>query len=146
MRDPDLWSIRDCIFDAQGKPVRMFWEAEGSDSNLLPGQLTFDPGDRRFYQTHVFQTYPRSGTLPGAPDRVTLRVHLSAVGADVLSDLISSGDLGAQSAGAVPSFLVGPELEWTPTTATEHYMDGAFPVSCVSLNGLSAAADKVLAA
>ena len=141
--DPDLWLFRDCIADTNQQPVRMFWQAASSAPNLLPGQFTFDPSDRRFYQTHVFKQYPQSGTLPASPDRVTLQVHITAVAAEVTADLIASGDLDPRFGNAVPSLLVGSSLEWTAASATEHYTDQGLENSCVSQGGLSAAADKV---
>ena len=40
--DPDLWLVRDCIFDGSGAPVDMFWQAASYDSNQLPGPVTTD--------------------------------------------------------------------------------------------------------
>jgi hypothetical protein len=141
--DADLWLLRDCISDATQQPVRMFWEAAQSLPNLLPGQLTFDQTDRRFYQTHVFKRYPQTGALSGAPDRVTLQVHLAAVAPEVIADLIGTGDLDASFQGKIPSLLVGAPLEWTQAAVSEHFTDQGVPVDCVSQGGLRAAADKV---
>jgi hypothetical protein len=148
--DPDFWLFRDCLFDDQGKEVHMFWEAASYESNQLPGQLTFNPADIAFYQTHVAQTYPRAGvlkTLPSYPDRVTLRVALQPFGLDVLADLEAHGDLTSADADALrsklPTFTVGNELEWTAATANETYLDRGLPVSCMSATNLSARADKV---
>ncbi|HEY8080219.1 MAG TPA: multiheme c-type cytochrome, partial [Labilithrix sp.] len=38
--DPDLWLLRDCIFDDAGNEVRMFWLAASTESNALPAQAT----------------------------------------------------------------------------------------------------------
>ncbi len=141
--DADLWLLRDCISNVNQQPVRMFWEAAQSSPNLLPGQLTFDQTDRRFYQTHVFRRYPQTGVLSGAPDRVTLQVHLSAVAPEVIADLIGTGDLDASFQSKIPNLLVGAPLEWTAATASEHFTDQGVPVDCVSQGGLRAAADKV---
>ncbi|HEY4103074.1 MAG TPA: hypothetical protein VGM44_04250, partial [Polyangiaceae bacterium] len=145
-KDPDIWLLRDCITDANEQPVRMFWDAANSAPNLLPAQLTFDPSDQRFYQTHVFRRYPQTGILPAAPDRVTLQVHLTAVAPEVIADLIGSGDLDPSFQGKISDRLVGPLLEWTPESASEHFTDEGLPASCVARGGLSAAADKVPAA
>jgi hypothetical protein len=36
--DPDLWLLRDCMLDAQGQPVNMFWQAASHDSNQSPSR------------------------------------------------------------------------------------------------------------
>lgn len=150
LEDPDLWLIRDCLFDEQGQEAHMFWQAAEYESNLLPVQLTFDPSDPRFYQSHVFQNYPRNGLLDTFPDRVTMRVYLQPVGLDVFDDLVASGDLvdgpdfsvqGLREALAPLS--VGEELTWTLDTASERYVEGGLPVACVSRTNLLANADKV---
>lgn len=151
LADPDLWLIRDCIFDERGGETHSFWAAADYESNLLPAQVTFDPSDPRFYESHVYRTYPNSGMLlPFYPDRVTLQVHLQPIGLDVFDDLVESGDLVDTSeyqvadlrARLVP-LSVGEELVWTETAATEVYVEGGLPVMCVSTTNLSARADKV---
>ncbi|HWZ87550.1 MAG TPA: multiheme c-type cytochrome [Polyangiaceae bacterium] len=141
--DADLWLLRDCIRDSEQQPARMFWQAASSVPNLLPGQLTFDPSDPRFYQSHVFRRYPQTGVLTDAPDRVTLQVHLAAVAPEVIADLIGTGDLDPSFQGRIPKLLVGGPLEWTAAGATEHYTDQGLPTACVSQGGLRAAADKI---
>src|SRR5205823_11714972 len=119
--DPDMWLLRDCMFDDKGNEVSMFWQAASVDSTLLPAQLTFDALDPRFYQTHIEQTYPRVGrtTFGAMPDRVTLRVRLQPVGIDVLQDLVDSRDLDPAIRDAMPTLDVGALLEWTEATATQ---------------------------
>ncbi len=150
--DPDLWLMRDCMFDDQGKEAHMFWQAQSYESNLLPGQLTFMPSDIRYYQTHVMQAFPRRGTtrtLSEYPDRVSMRVHLQPVGQDVIADLVTSGDLTDTEAAALgaklPIFDVGDELVWTVATATEMFTETGQPMSCITHTELSATNDKVLA-
>jgi hypothetical protein len=150
--DPDLWLLRDCMFDDQGNEVHMFWQAQSYESNQLPGQLTFTQSDIRFYQTHVMQAFPRRGTtrtLPSYPDRVSMRVHIQPVGLDVLADLVASGDLSDAEAaalgGKLPTFDVGDELVWTAATATEMFTETGQPMSCITHTELSATNDKVLA-
>jgi hypothetical protein len=60
--DPDLWLLRDCMFDDSSPPkqVDMFWQAASYEGNELPGQITFDAGDPDFYLTHVVQFFPRN--------------------------------------------------------------------------------------
>jgi hypothetical protein len=148
--DPDLWLIRDCLFDETCQETHMFWQAQEYESNLLPVQVTFDSSDRRFYQNHVFQNYPRTGLLATYPDRVTMRVYLQPFGLDVFDELVASGDLVdgpayrvAELRAALTPLSVGAELTWTAGTASENYIEGGLPVACVSDTNLSASADKV---
>jgi cytochrome c554/c'-like protein len=138
--DPDLWLVRDCMLDAQSKPVDMFWQAAGYETNLLPYPVTIDQSSPLFYKTHVKQYYPRNPTaaLPAMPDKVTLRLRLQPIGLDVLEDLVTSGDLDpAVMAAAGAQTLVFPEtmLTWTAATANATTREGPsneFPVSCIS--------------
>jgi hypothetical protein len=144
LEDPDLWLLRDCGHDDQGQPVEMFWDAQGVESLLLPGQQTFDASDRRFYQTHVYRSYPRAGAALGvAVDRVELQLRLAPVGYDVVDSLIESGDLAPSVRAKLTTFDVGARLVWTAETATETYIDQGIPMSCISTTNLRAAADKV---
>jgi len=150
--DPDLWLIRDCMFDAQGNQVNMFWQAassfgfpQGYESNLIPYPVTTDPTDIRYYQTHVEQFYPRNSnaTLPAMPDKVTLRIRIQPVGLDVLQDLVNSKDLDPSYIAQMPTLeLPEPMLTWTAATANATYVEGPNPVSCVTV-ALNVAADKV---
>ncbi|HXK20093.1 MAG TPA: multiheme c-type cytochrome [Polyangiaceae bacterium] len=141
--DPDLWLLRDCGFDQNAEPVAMFWQARSIQSTALPAQLTFDQADRRFYQTHVYRSFPRSGALSRAPDSVTLRMHLAPVGVDVADDLIENGDLDAGLRDSLVALEVGEPLTWTAATATEVYQDKGIPMSCISASNLRASADRV---
>ncbi len=125
--DPDLWLLRDRMFDAQCAPVSMFWQAAKTSGNELPALATFDAGDPAFYRTHAVKFFPQDGSpLPsGAPDRVTLRIRLQPVGLDVLDDLVQSGDLDPSIAPTMPTFdvsIMGPggprQIEWTPEAAS----------------------------
>ena len=144
LADPDLWLLRDCIFDDSGAQVSMFWLAASTEGNALPPQITFAPSDPRFSQTHKIKTYPGSGALPVLPDRITLRARLEPIGFDVLDDLIASGDLDPQLRSAMPTFEVGPTVEWTQAKATSVYTDSATgaPVYCVTRTNLNVVADK----
>ena len=148
--DPDLWLLRDCMFDAQSHQVDMFWQAASTEGNELPGQATFDMTDPRYYQTHVYQRFPRplNAALPQMPDQVTLQVHMQPVGLDVLQDLQSGGYLDPSVAAAMPTWDVTPVLTWTPQAATMEsltYQEDGSTVSCVSDTGFNVGADKVLA-
>jgi len=145
--DPDLWLLRDCLFDDQSKEVRMFWQASSYEGNALPAQATFDPSDDAFYRSHVLQTYPRDTTkvIPGAPDRVTVRVRVLPMGYDVIDDLIASGDLDPSVRGAL-TVRDALTLEWTPGAVTETFNDNGAAARCVSSTPQFAAAAKTVPA
>lgn len=145
LADPDLWLIRDCLLDAKGKEVHMFWEASSYESNQLPGPVTSNPTDPNYYLTHVIQTYPRPSSSPSSlsvyPDKVTMRVRLAPIGLDVLDDLIASNDLDPALKAKMPVFtLASTNLTWTAKDATIHYLEGGIPVACVS-GGLATGAN-----
>jgi hypothetical protein len=130
--DPDLWLMRDCIFGTDGQEVNMFWQAASYDGNELQALATFDPTDQGFYLGQRLQVFPRGGTplAAGVPDRVTLTVWVQPVGADVLADLVDSGDLDPSVAAAMPRFPVPvgsqtaggaaqAQLEWTAAAAAD---------------------------
>ena len=102
--DPDLWVMRDCIFDPQGAEVNMFWQASGpTDDNGLTPQGSLDPTNQAAFNGPRVQSFPRGGApLPAAPDRVTLKVWVQPVGTEVLADLVDSGDLDPSVAAAMP--------------------------------------------
>jgi Cytochrome c554 and c-prime len=137
LADPDLWLIRDCIFNAQGQEVNMFWEAASHDSNQLLGPVTNVKTDPSYYITHAIRSFPAPTSTPPLlttmPDRVTMRVRLRPVGLDVLDDLIASGDLDAGVRAQMTTFdLAGTVLEWTAAAATITYPEDGLPVACVS--------------
>jgi Cytochrome c554 and c-prime len=119
--DPDLWLMRDCLFDGAGAETRMFWQAASLTDNQLPGALTASVTDPASFMGHRQRTFPAAvgAGLPTMPDRITLQVHLQAVGDDVLADLVSSGDLDSSLPPLVARYdVAGAALEWTPATAT----------------------------
>ena len=118
--DPDLWLIRDCIYDESGNPLTMFWQADKlARSNQLPGLLIQNVNDPTTYQTHFMREFPGTGTLPVLPDRVTVRVHLQAIGDDVLSDLVATGDLDPAVPPQIARYTLGGggTLDWTATAS-----------------------------
>ena len=145
--DPDLWLLRDCIFDAQSQPVSMFWQAASTEGNELPAPVTLDTTDPRYYQTHIYQRFPRAlnAALPQMPDKVTMRIRIQPIGLDVLNDLVASGDLDGGTVAAMQTFDVTPILEWTPQAATLTYQEDGVPVTCVSGTNFNVGADKSLA-
>jgi hypothetical protein len=75
----------------------MFWQAARVTGNAIPGAVLPNVNEfrRRSRGTHVKQLYPSGGgaRLTQAPTRITARVHLQAVGDDVLTELVADGDL-----------------------------------------------------
>ncbi|RMH38623.1 MAG: hypothetical protein D6689_19020 [Deltaproteobacteria bacterium] len=108
--DPQLWQMRSRLYDGDGNEVHTAWKAATVDADdLLPPAVTSDPTDPRFYHA-VTRRY----TLPGVPDRVTMRVRLRPVGLDLLPPLVDAGLLDPSVADALPTFtLASTELEWT---------------------------------
>lgn len=149
--DPDVWSIRDCLLDGDDNPVHMFWEARDYESNLLPGQATFDATDPRFYQSHVMQKYPRGDDfLDAEPDRVTLSLFLAPFGLDVFDELTRSGDLAdgdsftvAELRAALAPYRIGEVLEWTPESADPAFLSDGLPMACITHTALNYRADTV---
>jgi len=157
-QDRDLWLVSNCMLDQTENPVSKLWEASSVDSNLLPGQLTFDKASPQYYQTHVSRRFPKDPLthLKAFPERVTLDVHLQAFPVALFDELFESPErLGLDAAGVaalraklVP-LSVGSQLIWTAEAAadTAHgghmYLDQGIPMSCVSSTGMNAAADKV---
>ena len=118
--DPDLWLIRDCIYDESGAEVQMFWQAATvGPSNQLPGLLIQNVNDPTTFQTHLMLQYPSTSPLPATPDEVKVTVHLQAIGDDVLASLVASGDLDQSVPPQIARYALGggATLDWTPTAA-----------------------------
>jgi Cytochrome c554 and c-prime len=139
--DPDLWLIRDCFFDDSGHDVHMFWQAARYTSNLLPPSPILVPGVRPMPRGHFRWDLPRPDStrqLPAVPDRITMRVHIRAIGQEVINDLVAFGDLPAAVAGGIPTFEVsGGAVEWTPEAVNFRYVDRGSVVSCVAPVGFN---------
>jgi hypothetical protein len=126
--DPDLWLIRDRALDENGAEAHMFWDIASIEANTIPGAVTFDPKHPDYLLTHVPHRYPIDGaqTIPGAPDRVTLKVWMEPIGLDVLDDLVASGHLQQVVRDAMPRHALLTNrgesdlaLEWTPELAED---------------------------
>jgi hypothetical protein len=149
MTDPDLWLLRDCMFDANNGPVDMFWQAASAHGVSLPAPA-FAMTDPRYVSTHLLRSFPSDGSsFIGAPDRVTVRVRLQPVGLDVLADLVASGDLDPSVPSQMTSFDVAstPILEWSPDAATmanDSYSEDGLVFRCVSNTALLGSTPTVL--
>jgi len=112
--DPYLNMFRDRVFDAMGKEVHMFWDAEmspsyptGYTSNVLPLPVMV-PGR---HVKEVDLVLPRD--IKGQPARVTARLMMRPVGMDILNDLVASGDLAPEVLAKIPTIpLHGTNIEW----------------------------------
>jgi hypothetical protein len=143
-KDPDLWLLRDCIFDASGAEVHSFWQAASTEGNELPAQVTADAGDPRFYQTHIEQSYPRGAApLAQAVDRVTMRVRVQPMAVDVLQDLVTSGDLDPAIVSQMTTRDIGQPLEWTLAAAGDGFVEDRVQYKCVTKTSFNVAADRV---
>jgi len=135
--DPDLWLIRDCLFDSAGAEKKMFWEAATIAEDELPGSQTATASDPRSFSSHRQRTFPAAAGqgLPAMPERITLDVHLQAIGDDVLADLVASGDLDPAIPPRIARWTLGAaKVEWTPAAAGAPKIDPAtqIPKLCVT--------------
>jgi hypothetical protein len=155
--DPDLWVIRDCLFDENQAPTEMFWAAKTlGPFNQIPGGVLPNVTDPTTYtRSHVKNVFPLTGSLAATPDRITLKVFLKPIGDDVLRDLVASGDLDPAIAAAVPVLspqgLIAAIAEWTPAKVDPRILDSqtrrpVVGLSCVTTPGNTYYALPTLAA
>jgi len=141
--DPDLWLLRDCLFDGAGTEQTMFWRAASVAGNALPGPVVQNVADpSSFARSHVKWLYPSGGrTLSQIPTRITARVHLQAVGDDVLAELVASGDLDPSVPPQLARYQLGggAVLDWTPATASAFVDPGSGnTLSCITTGTIRA--------
>jgi hypothetical protein len=110
--DPDLWLLRDHVFDSDGVETHDFWLAASVESNLLPAPDAFGGGaDAATWRSHTY-------AIASVPARVNMRVRLRPIGLEILAELVDSGDLDPAVLENTSTFDVAPTvLEWTPETA-----------------------------
>jgi hypothetical protein len=111
----EAWIFRDRIFNGD-REVHMFWEATRVAKGTIgvqvgrndPNWLTAAHASRRFPATGTvyFTKLPEDDS--GVPDRVTVKVRIRAMGDDVLSDLVQSGDLDPGVIEEMPTFDLLP--------------------------------------
>jgi hypothetical protein len=120
--DPDLWLMRDCLFDSAGQETALFWEATTVRGEAaVPGSVMQNiMMPETFNKSHPRKMYPATGMLPMMPDRVSLKVHLQAIGDDVLAKLVQSSDLDPAIPPKIARYQLGgaASFDWTPGTAT----------------------------
>lgn len=115
--DPNLLMLRDRIFDADGQPTHMFWDAAPSTAypdgyvseTLPPATTTYLRG-----QHTIVKQYRASTPDGNLPARVTARIRLRPIGRDVLQDLVDSGDLSPTVRDAMQTLTLNKQIEWTP--------------------------------
>ncbi len=119
--DPDLWLLRDRLYDAEGNEVHQFWQAAELRQGTLGVATSLDPLSPGFIAGHALRLFPSQGQLEQAPERVTVRVRLEPIGREVLSELIDSGHLAEADALAMPTHALLPNrhLATTPGAAPE---------------------------
>ncbi len=112
--DRQLALFRDWIYDADGKPVHMFWEAAASEDVPLGYTSLTLPAALRLNDAHTLEARYQIPQFPRVT-RITLRLRMRAIGIDVLEDLVASGDLEAKLLREQPTFtLHGAHVEWSP--------------------------------
>ena len=109
--DPDVWVMRDIIYDADGQEVKHTWEATSMDKVQLQPGLTADPTDPAYVHSVT-----RSYLVPGdTPDLVLARTKMRPFGLDLMGPLVDDGYLDAAAAAAMPTFeLASTVKEWRP--------------------------------
>ena len=124
LKDPDLWLLRDRLYDAAGAQVHQFWEAAELREGTLPVATSLDPLSPGFLAGHAVRQYPSQGQLDQVPERVTVRVRLEPIGREVLDDLVASGHLDAAVAESaivhdlLPNRHLGTSASAPPELAT----------------------------
>ncbi len=131
-QDPHLLMLRDHIYDRQGKPVNMFWQAamssahpDGYELNALPVATTTYIEGRHA----ILKQYRASGPN-GLPARVTARLRLRPIGLDVLQDLVDSGDLDPAIAAQMQTLSFGAQIEWTPKDGLTKTVSASMQSDC----------------
>ena len=134
--DPDLWVLREVLYDAAGEPTHDFWSAERTEGELLPAPNGIQPGEPGYLNVHVPRRYRIIGT---APDHIRMALKLRPMGLEVLRDLVRTGDLDPVHVAAVPTLTLGSTvLEWSRDIAEPRISTlSDRPALCVGLSGQS---------
>ena len=141
--DPDLWLLRDRLFDPNAKETHLFGLASCYESHTLPFPVTKDPQDPRFYQRNIFRDFPSDGKPVALPDTVTLRLRMMPMGLEIVDDLIASGDLDPSVRSKIEVMQVGPTITWTPNSGVTPFPEkGGTLYECVTLTNQNYQSDK----
>jgi hypothetical protein len=111
---PGTWVMRSQLLDGSNQPVTFLWEALGIsfDPNATPAE-ELPPATTNVVSDPAY-IHNRSFLYTTPPvDDVTMIVHATPIGADVLANLVSGGELDASIPPLVPTYdLTGTKLEW----------------------------------
>jgi Cytochrome c554 and c-prime len=114
--DPHLTLYRDWLYDADGAPVHMFWEAAPSAAHPDGYESLTLPPATKLGVPHTLRARYRIAELARVA-RVTARLLLRPIGIDVLEDLVHSGDLDPKVVAELPTHsLYGAAKAWDPQT------------------------------
>jgi hypothetical protein len=131
--DPHLWMFRDRIFDKDGNPTHMFWQA--APSTQFPKGYK-DPADTLPVRIDIATPHFVSKTFqlplisqdPHGTARVVAHLRMRPMGLDVLQDLVDSGDLDPAVMAQMPTFtLYGTDVEWKLEDGFTHTVLGPKP-------------------
>ncbi|HSO31443.1 MAG TPA: multiheme c-type cytochrome [Labilithrix sp.] len=107
--DAQIFLLRDYDYDADGRETSLFWKTKTFKNVQLPvaSSLRSPEADRSVLHAYTF---------PGAmPDKVTMRVKIRPLDFDLLTELVTSGDLDPGVAALVPTItLASTQLTWQP--------------------------------
>jgi hypothetical protein len=112
--DRNLALFQDRIYDANGRPAHMFWDAAPSDEHPDGYRSRLLPAMTEAMTAHSIEVHYQVGSVAEIA-RVTARLRIRPIGMDVLEDLVSSGDLDPALLSEGTTFTIhGAAVEWTP--------------------------------
>jgi hypothetical protein len=112
--DRNLALFQDRIYDANGRPAHMFWDAARSDEHPDGYRSRLLPAMTEAMTAHSIEVQYQVGSIAEIA-RVTARLRIRPIGMDVLQDLVSSGDLDPALLSEGTTFTIhGAAVEWTP--------------------------------
>lgn len=119
--DPQLWEIKEEVFDGSGQPTLFFWDVRSTDkTGLLRPTVTSNPNDPNY--DHSTWRYYTNLPFYSQIRRVTMAVHVRPLAFAIVDALEASGHMpsaqAAQVRGALPTFTpLGSQLAWIPSLA-----------------------------
>lgn len=105
--DPGMLLLRDRHFDAEDHETHLFWKTARIESTQVPVNRSSREPESSRSRTHV---YTFDGPLP---ERVSMRVKIRPIDVDLISELVSSGDIDPAIAARIPTLtLARTEVTW----------------------------------
>jgi hypothetical protein len=102
--DPNLFLLRDHVFDIDGKDTELFWRAVRFESAQLPAAEPNRPDGKA-----VVKTY----RVEGAVAEVGMRLKIRPIDWDLIAELARSRDLDPKTIDPITTFTLGKtELTW----------------------------------